>query len=224
MTVEVKFLNGMAPRFLLSKHQRQKVSNEIYSLAFNGTAIQTQIQKQLRKKEEKWDKMYILYLALKFKFIFPYTGAKTNLWIYEKRALKMWILTNLRFFKTVNLWRMRLWNCEFCQKWDFEIVNFIKKWDYENENFVKNEQFWKREFWDKLRIFTLMWISRPCVVILYFRLVCVITPCYTRIFMKSENWRPRICLEVNFVTSKTRQVVPIPQPTDNGDIRKTAKK
>ena len=45
----------MAPRFLLSKHQRQKVSNEIYSLAFNGTAIQTQLKKQ--KKEEKWDKM-----------------------------------------------------------------------------------------------------------------------------------------------------------------------
>ena len=32
LTVEV-VLNGMAPRFLLSKHQRQKVSNEIYSPA-----------------------------------------------------------------------------------------------------------------------------------------------------------------------------------------------
>ena len=24
------------------------------------------------------------------------------------------------------LWKMRLWNCEFCEKWDFENVNFMK--------------------------------------------------------------------------------------------------
>ena len=24
------------------------------------------------------------------------------------------------------LWIMRLWNCEFCEKWDFEIVIFIE--------------------------------------------------------------------------------------------------
>ena len=29
--------------------------------------------------------------------------------------------------------------CEFCEKWDFEIVNFVKKWDFEIVNFVKKE-------------------------------------------------------------------------------------
>ena len=64
-------------------------------------------------------------------------------------TLKLWILSNTR-----------LWNCEFCQKWDFENVNFVKndiskmwilskmrlwnfefcqKWDFENVNFVKND-------------------------------------------------------------------------------------
>ena len=36
-----------------------------------------------------------------------------NYWEFD--AWKLWIL-----------WKMRLWNCEFCQKWDFEIVNFVK--------------------------------------------------------------------------------------------------
>ena len=59
---------------------------------------------------------------------------------------------------------MRLWNCEFFEKWDSQIVNFLKnetlklwivwnmrlwncdfceKWDFENVNFVKNETFKK---------------------------------------------------------------------------------
>ena len=33
----------------------------------------------------------------------------------KNETLEMWILS-----------KMRLWNCEFCQKWDFEIVNFVK--------------------------------------------------------------------------------------------------
>ena len=43
------------------------------------------------------------------------------------------------------LWKMKLWNCEFYEKWDFKIVNFVKndilklwiweKWDFEKVNF-----------------------------------------------------------------------------------------
>ena len=56
--------------------------------------------------------------------------------------------------------------CEFCEKWGFEIVNFMKNWDFRNVNLVKNEilemwilsnmRFSKSEFLDKLRIFALV--------------------------------------------------------------------
>ena len=46
---------------------------------------------------------------------------------------------------------MRLWQCEFCEKWDFEYVNFFEKWDFEKVNFVENENLklwilWKMRF------------------------------------------------------------------------------
>ena len=44
----------------------------------------------------------------------------------KNETLKMWIL-----------WKMRLSKCEFCQKWDFQIVNF----------------------WIKLRTFAPVWVS-----------------------------------------------------------------
>ena len=55
------------------------------------------------------------------------------------------------------LWKMRFWNCEFCEKWDFEIMNFVKKWDFGIVNFVKNEillklRFWNCEFCEKMRL------------------------------------------------------------------------
>ena len=67
-------------------------------------------------------------------------------------TLKIWIS-----------WKMRLWKCEFCGKWDFENVNFVKneifemgffvtngnfenvdfcqKWDFGNVNFINNWNF-----------------------------------------------------------------------------------
>ena len=46
------------------------------------------------------------------------------------------------------LWKMSLWKCEFCQKWDFENVNFVKKWDFENVNFWINWGFLPQcQFW-----------------------------------------------------------------------------
>ena len=37
----------------------------------------------------------------------------------KNETLKMWIL-----------WKMRLWNCEFCEKWDFQNVNFWINWGF----------------------------------------------------------------------------------------------
>ena len=31
--------------------------------------------------------------------------------------------------------------CEFCEKWDFENVNFVQKWDFEIVNLMKSEIF-----------------------------------------------------------------------------------
>ena len=42
------------------------------------------------------------------------------------RFLKFWILWKMRFLKLWILWKMRFWHCEFCQQWDFEIVNSVK--------------------------------------------------------------------------------------------------
>ena len=47
-----------------------------------------------------------------------HTGAKPHFLSknsLEFDALEMWIL-----------WKMRIWKCEFCEKWDFEIVIFVK--------------------------------------------------------------------------------------------------
>ena len=35
---------------------------------------------------------------------------------------------NLMFEKMRILWKIGLWKCEFCEQWDFEIVNFVTKW------------------------------------------------------------------------------------------------
>ena len=67
----------MAPRFLLSKHQRQKVSNEIYSLAFNGTAIQTQTQKQILKRRKMRQDVYFIFGAKIQIHFFLTLGQKT---------------------------------------------------------------------------------------------------------------------------------------------------
>ena len=58
---------------------------------------------------------------------------------------------------------MRLWNCEFCGKWNFENVNFVENKILKMWIFGKNEtlklwilwkvRFSKCEFLDKLRIF-----------------------------------------------------------------------
>ena len=85
-----------------------------------------------------------------------------NVNFVKKGVLEMWILSNVRFLKMWILWKMIFWKCELCEKWDFEIVNFVendalklfilwkmifwkcdfcKKWDFENVNFVKNDIF-----------------------------------------------------------------------------------
>ena len=82
-----------------------------------------------------------------------HTRAKSQLFI--KKFSRIWCLKYVNFVKIGLhtymriLWKMRIWNCEFCEKWDFEVVNFLKnenlkcefcqKWQLENVNFVKNE-------------------------------------------------------------------------------------
>ena len=51
----------------------------------------------------------------------------------KNRILKMWILS-----------KIRLWNCEFCQKWDFENVNFVKSdkmWNFAPV-WINNTECW----------------------------------------------------------------------------------
>ena len=78
-----------------------------------------------------------------------HTRAKTNFLsrnYQEFDVWKMWIL-----------WKMRFWKCEFCEKWDFENVNFVKNvllklwilwkmWFSECE-FCKNWDFQNVNFW-----------------------------------------------------------------------------
>ena len=57
------------------------------------------------------------------------------------------------------LWKMRLWKCEFCENWDFRIVNFVKnetsemwilwKMRFQKGEFCKNWDFQCVNFWIK---------------------------------------------------------------------------
>ena len=54
---------------------------------------------------------------------------------------------------------MRLWNCEFCEKWDFEKCEFCEKWDFEIVNFVKNETLQNVNFWINWGILPRAWFG-----------------------------------------------------------------
>ena len=78
------------------------------------------------KRPEKDSKISFFHI-----FLGVLTRAKTSFLsrnYQEFDAWKMWIL-----------WKMRLWKCEFCEKWDFKNVNFVKNWDFKNVNFGKND-------------------------------------------------------------------------------------
>ena len=69
-------------------------------------------------------------------FKIDHTGSKTNFLArnyQEFDAWKMWIVRKMRF-----------WNCEFCEKWNFKNVNFVK-----NETLKKCE-FCEKWNWMKL--------------------------------------------------------------------------
>ena len=63
--------------------------------------------------------------------------------------------------------------CEFCEKWDFEIVNFVKKEVYEIVNFVKNETL-KMWILSKMKFWICEFLDKMC----YFDPVCVTTRRY----------------------------------------------
>jgi len=73
---------------------------------------------QLQLQEASWRKTVSVH-TFELTFLSSrHTGAKTNFLsrnYQEFEVWKMWIL-----------WKMIFWNCEFCEKWYFEIVNFVK--------------------------------------------------------------------------------------------------
>ena len=66
---------------------------------------------------------------------------------------------NYNVWKLWFLWKMRFWKCEFCVKWDFEIVIFVKNeilklWFKKKPTILKmwilsKMRFSKCEFWEK---------------------------------------------------------------------------
>ena len=73
-------------------------------------------------------------------------------WIYLHTRVKTKLLSR-------NYQEFYVWKCEFCEKWDFENVNFVK-----NESLkmwiLSKMIISKCEFFDKLRIFALVWHCR----------------------------------------------------------------
>ena len=51
-------------------------------------------------------------------------GFKNHLFI--QKFHRIWFLWKKGLWKAWILWKMRLWKYEFCEKWDFENVNFVK--------------------------------------------------------------------------------------------------
>ena len=91
-----------------------------------------------------------------------HTGAKPNFLSRNNQEFDVW--------KMWILWKKRLWNCEFCEQWDFQNVNFLKnvtlkmwilsilrfwkcefceKWDFERCEFCEKWDFEKCEFREK---------------------------------------------------------------------------
>ena len=60
----------------------------------------------------------------------------------KNEILKMWIL-----------WKMRFWNCEFCEEWVFENAIFLKIETFKMR-FLLKMRFSYCDFWNKLWIFT----------------------------------------------------------------------
>ena len=109
-------------------------------------------------------KTKLLMLQCQFlRNVILHTGAKTNFLsrYYQHDVWKIWFLRKNEPLKLWILWKMRLWKCEFYEKWDFRNVIFFFFWKM---------RLWKCEFcekWDielcvKNEIFK-MWICRKLV-------------------------------------------------------------
>ena len=94
--------------------------------------------------------------------------------LVKNETLPMWILS-----------KMRLCNCEFCEKWDSANVNFVKnvtlklwilskmwlwncgfcqKWDFENVNFVKKWHFQNVIFWINWGFLSQCWAHTAAIL------------------------------------------------------------
>ena len=62
--------------------------------------------------------------------------------MFEKcEFCEKWDFENVNFVKneTLKMCKMTLLKCEFCEKWDIENVNFVKNETLKIVNFVKSE-------------------------------------------------------------------------------------
>ena len=77
------------------------------------------------------------------------------------------------------LWKTRLWNSEFCEKWNFKNVNFVKN-DILKLWILSKMRLWKCEFCEienceslcsyKMRLF--WWLFNYCVIIFHATNLC----------------------------------------------------
>ena len=77
------------------------------------------------------------------------------MWILWKiEILEMWILWKNEISEMWIVWKMRFWNCEFGEKWDFEIVNFV----FEIRRFLMD--------------FQSLWVQKVLIVDYVFQVLC----------------------------------------------------
>ena len=86
-----------------------------------------------------WKKKKIIRQIVLFKSCFAH---------WDKKQLSIEITMNLVIEKCEFLWKIRFWNCEFCEKWDFEKVIFLKNVNFLKMRFSKCEFLWKMRLWN----------------------------------------------------------------------------
>ena len=95
---------------------------------------------------------FIQFYAFSLNFFDTHYGKNQ---LFVQKLLRIWCL------KIWILWKMRFWNCEFCERWDFKNVNFVKSGILKLWILSKSEIL-KMEISPKIR-FLKMWILRKLI-------------------------------------------------------------
>ena len=75
------------------------------------------------------------------RFFINFSGKIVKKWDFSTLGQKSTFYPEIDALKIWILWKMRLWNCEFCEKWDFENVLFV------NNETLKMWILWKMKLW-----------------------------------------------------------------------------